>query len=117
MGKHVHILLSKNESDKTAICKQCGPTTIKLKVTTWRCVNSIRTHCLRTRRLDGFREILAQKNKFCQICGSEKNIVIDHCHDTNIIRGLLCSRCNTGIGKMLHSEELLLKAIEYLRRG
>lgn len=39
---------------------------------------------------------------------------LDHCHDTNVVRGLLCSRCNTGIGQLRHSVDLLLKAGDYL---
>src|SRR5215467_2780883 len=32
------------------------------------------------------------------------------------IRGLLCSQCNTGIGQLRHSVELMRLAIEYLTR-
>lgn len=30
----------------------------------------------------------------CQICGSEKNLVIDHSHQSGKIRGMLCQNCN-----------------------
>lgn len=55
----------------------------------------------------------ALKAKGCQICG-EPAFAIDHCHKTGIVRGALCHRCNTGIGWMNDSPELLRKAALYL---
>ena len=42
---------------------------------------------------------------------------VDHCHDTNIIRGFLCSECNTGIGKLGDNEEGVERALNYLKKG
>ena len=39
---------------------------------------------------------------------------VDHDHDTGEIRGLLCQRCNTAIGMLDDSPELLQGAIHYL---
>lgn len=56
----------------------------------------------------------------CLICGRHKSntvhgrLVIDHCHDTGQVRGLLCSRCNTGIGLLMDSPEIMFAAIAYL---
>lgn len=30
----------------------------------------------------------------CWVCGADGELVVDHCHKTNMIRGLLCRRCN-----------------------
>jgi hypothetical protein len=67
------------------------------------------------------------QNNLCAICNKPqselrnkyvgsptKRLDIDHCHKTNIVRGLLCRRCNTGIGLFFESPELLNKAVEYL---
>lgn len=56
----------------------------------------------------------------CAICKSPPESVmrgrlyVDHCRDTNLIRGLLCGQCNSGIGSLRHSLELLATAIQYL---
>lgn len=55
------------------------------------------------------------QKKRCAICERETNLVIDHCHDTGDVRGLLCGTCNTGIGHLRDSVELLEKAVEYLQ--
>lgn len=40
---------------------------------------------------------------------------VDHCHETNAVRGLLCSDCNLGLGKFKDSIPNLLNAVRYLR--
>ena len=39
---------------------------------------------------------------------------IDHCHNTGKIRGLLCHKCNTGLGLLNENIETLKNAIKYL---
>lgn len=58
----------------------------------------------------------------CEICGdslvdsmSTKSYHIDHDHRTGEVRGLLCHYCNTGIGLMKEDEEIMLRAITYLK--
>jgi hypothetical protein len=50
------------------------------------------------------KEVLyAQQNKMCKICDSQlpiEKLVVDHCHDSGKVRGLLCDRCNTVLGKI-----------------
>jgi recombination endonuclease VII len=55
-----------------------------------------------------------QKNK-CAICRRKTNLVIDHCHRTSKVRGLLCFLCNLGLGSFRDSEKSLRKAVAYLR--
>lgn len=39
---------------------------------------------------------------------------VDHCHVTGVVRGLLCSDCNLGLGKFQESKKVLLSAARYL---
>jgi hypothetical protein len=53
----------------------------------------------------------------CAICESDDvKLCVDHSHKTGVVRGLLCIACNTGIGMLRDSPELLANAINYLRR-
>lgn len=42
-------------------------------------------------------------------------LVVDHCHDSGRVRGLLCVGCNAGIGNFRDDEATLLRAAGYLR--
>ena len=57
----------------------------------------------------------------CKICRTSepgvKGWQIDHCHSSNIVRGLLCHHCNTGLGSFQDDVEILKAAIEYLHVG
>lgn len=68
-------------------------------------------------------DTMLQQQKFCcAICSvnvetqRDKTLVIDHCHTTGKIRGLLCHTCNTAIGLFKDSQETLVKAHNYLVR-
>jgi hypothetical protein len=67
-----------------------------------------------------------EQEGLCAICGKPetaqgkhsvvKSLAVDHDHETGEIRGLLCSRCNNGIGHFGDNVELMKKAIEYLEK-
>jgi len=74
-----------------------------------------------------YQNMLKECGGVCNICkmpetSVKKNtneirrLAIDHDHNTLAVRGLLCSTCNTGIGKLRDSIEILEAAILYLRR-
>ena len=50
----------------------------------------------------------------CTICGDEGDLVVDHDHKNNKIRGILCNRCNKGLGLFRDSPDLLEYARIYL---
>ena len=51
----------------------------------------------------------------CAICKQVKLLVVDHCHTSGHIRGLLCGTCNSGIGLLQESESILLAAVAYIK--
>ena len=62
-------------------------------------------------------ELLEQQGNRCAICGEAKprgGWHTDHCHETGIVRGILCSPCNRGIGYLKDSASVLRNAIDYL---
>lgn len=57
---------------------------------------------------------LIETTKECIICGSDANLVVDHDHKRNKIRGMLCNRCNQGLGQFKDDPNLLEFARIYL---
>lgn len=58
----------------------------------------------------------AQDHK-CAICGKRaKRLMIDHCHDTGLVRELLCQSCNVAVGLMGDSVQRLRLAIAYIEK-
>ena len=56
----------------------------------------------------------------CAICESEiqgSAVYIDHCHNTNAIRGALCKKCNSAIGYLKDDIYILERAVRYLKHG
>lgn len=54
--------------------------------------------------------------KECEICSSQNDLVIDHCHTTDKIRGILCRQCNSAIGLFKEDVNLVDNATTYLRK-
>lgn len=66
-----------------------------------------------------YNEQLELQGGGCAICGTTaeengKALAVDHCHKSNELRGILCSKCNTGLGLFRDSPNLMLKAAKYL---
>lgn len=58
-------------------------------------------------------------NGVCGICGRRRGIrnhALDHCHTTGKLRGILCHKCNVGLGYFNDDPKLLAQAIEYLKK-
>lgn len=66
--------------------------------------------------IEDYYSLVTQQEGKCAICGktADPKLVVDHCHATNKVRGLLCDLCNRGIGHFSDSIELLKAAIQYL---
>ncbi len=72
--------------------------------------------------LEEKREMIKNQNCKCDICPQSLSVDdlskshVDHCHETGIVRGILCSNCNRGIGHLQHDTQILRSAIRYLER-
>jgi len=73
--------------------------------------------------LEEYEEMAKAQKGRCAICGGEgfelvpgqrSLLVIDHCHTTGKVRGLLCHNCNRGLGLFKDSVESLSNAVRYL---
>jgi hypothetical protein len=69
--------------------------------------------------LEEYNDILKKQNYRCAICGIslkkyKKSFHVDHNHETNKIRGLLCYSCNTLLGYAKDDIRILKKAILFL---
>ena len=54
--------------------------------------------------------------KACEVCGNTENLCIDHDHITGKVRGVLCSRCNSALGLLGDSKEVILKLASYIEK-
>lgn len=70
--------------------------------------------------LNHYEYVLEKQGGVCAICkkkcSSGKALAIDHNHKTNEFRGLLCGKCNRGLGFFGDSYILLITAAEYLKK-
>jgi hypothetical protein len=90
-------------------CKEC------------RCaIEAARRYGVTTEHVDA---LLEKQGACCAICGSDgkdhatfTRLVIDHCHTTGKVRGMLCAKCNIGLGNFNDQSRLLLKAAVYLQQ-
>jgi len=69
--------------------------------------------------IEKYNEMFEAQAGKCGICEKHQSelkraLCVDHCHVTGAVRGLLCIKCNAGIGQ-LNSGALLDKAKEYLK--
>lgn len=64
--------------------------------------------------LDGYDRLFVEQSGKCKICSREISLVIDHCHVTGKVRGLLCNGCNLALAYFEEKPDRMQKAIEYL---
>lgn len=67
--------------------------------------------------------LFLSQNFQCAVCqtktssGPGNGFVVDHCHKTGKIRGILCNLFNVALGSMKEDVEILRRMTEYLEKG
>jgi hypothetical protein len=91
------------------------------KAYTTRNVEKTREHHLKTKFgmcLANYNMLLLRQGGVCAICSqkciSGRGLAVDHDHDSGVIRGLLCTRCNTALGLMQEDTDNLMNSVKYL---
>ena len=70
--------------------------------------------------LEKYNSLLSEQSGVCAICKNEcvsgKKLAVDHDHYTGEVRGLLCCKCNRGLGNFGDNIDLLKSAVLYLEK-
>ena len=62
-------------------------------------------------------QMAIDRNFCCDVCKKQfpdDKLVVDHCHDTGKVRGLLCTNCNIMLGHAHHDVTKLQNGITFL---
>lgn len=84
------------------------------------------SHSIKMKRRDVLK--LIEDTPYCEICKIKLTnnssslskstwFNVDHCHSTGKVRGILCSKCNIGLGMFKDNIASLETAIEYLKQS
>lgn len=74
--------------------------------------------------LEQYEEMRIAQQYKCYICNRHEDEIpnagstalnVDHCHDTGIVRKLLCMSCNIALGKVNDDVEILQRCIDYVK--
>ncbi len=93
--------------------------------------NFRRAHSIREARLNTkfnmcvaqYEDMLKAQDYCCAICkGFEtntkrRNLSVDHCHVTGMIRGILCSTCNRSLGLLKDNLDVVVAMKDYLEEA
>jgi|SRR5579859_2273975 len=110
---------------KTRVCKDCDNTRARRNHAA-RPKTRVRNENLKRRyglSLEDYELMLEKQQGVCALCENPPSardrfiLNVDHCHATSVVRGLLCIKCNTALGKFNDDPELLRKAATYLERS
>lgn len=55
---------------------------------------------------DDLQNMLCEQQHSCAICDRQVKLVVDHCHETGQVRGLLCYSCNTLLGSIENNNKM-----------
>lgn len=119
----------KSRDGKQAQCKECNIARVKKwqaehpdkYEANWKKQLENRDYFVRKAKaynipVDELRQLFVDSAGVCMICSREPQrwLVVDHCHNSLKVRGILCEKCNQALGLLNDDVVTLKKAIEYL---
>lgn len=109
-----------SETGRNAACKFCT----RKRFNNWRKSDPVKIRENNFKARYGittaeFEGILLKQSFLCAICRCpedfDNSFCVDHSHHTGKVRGILCGKCNRGIGSLRDSYAILERAARYLR--
>ena len=126
---HMFYVKNRNSNGKTGICKACKLNTEKARkrgLPSGDLKNKSRKSYLKIvygMTPEQYAQLLESQGGGCAICGNRENFRgnqkmhhVDHDHVAGRVRGILCAKCNSGLGFFDDDETKLTKAIVYLKQ-
>lgn len=131
-----HTLSNIDAAARTADCLECGPQ-VRIRVRErgrgrYECrrrsngtpaVRAARRRRNKIRRkyriaYEEYVILVEAQDGRCMLCQErpDRPLVVDHCHTTGTVRGLLCGPCNFGLGFFRDNPEVLARAARYVRK-
>lgn len=105
-------------------CEECHTKLGQKSMQEWRSKNPKKAAYNRRRSLlvkynltpEEYTYLVMEQGGVCAVCSQVSSpLYVDHDHNTGTVRGLLCQKCNSGIGFLGDSLEGLEKAVSYLK--
>lgn len=102
-----------------SLCKDCQSNRDKTRYTNGD------SYAVRLKKLyglssDEYEQLYLEAEGKCQSCGVKevelsRRLAVDHCHNSGIVRGLLCGKCNTALGQLDDNLEKIASLYSYLK--
>jgi len=100
-------------------CKECftGRFRAPLRLARRKAIKEGHIKCTATEQ-----ELESAFTGFCHACGvpeieCSKKLAMDHCHETGRFRGWLCNSCNSALGQLKDSSEIITALLLYNERS
>lgn len=101
-------------------CKECCKAANRNRLYDYHKARATQLKCRFGITPEDYDEMLHKQGGCCAICGglnpNGNALSVDHCHETGLIRALLCNYCNAGLGQFRDNPDLMEAAAEYIRR-
>ena len=68
--------------------------------------------------LEDYNDMHEKQNGVCYICNTDngaKRLAVDHCHETGLVRKLLCTACNLTVEHLENAKASVEKYVDYVK--